>query len=136
MKNSLKTILVAGIAVLIVSLGLLYSFGYLLPSLMEEYYEPVFRSNSFSTDWLFYIHPFVLSSAIYWFWERSQASFEGSSLTKAMKVAFMYGLVALLPVLWLTFSAVNISAMMVITWVGFGIIQAFAAAIIFARRSA
>lgn len=59
--------------------------------------------------------PFVLSIALSWFWERSKALFEGSGLTRAAKVAFMYGLVALLPVLWLTFSAINISAMMVIT---------------------
>ncbi len=135
MKNSFTTILLAGATVLVVSLGLLYSFVYILPDLMEEYYEPVFRSNSFSTDWLFYFHPFVLSIALFWFWERSKAQFEGSALTRAAKVSFMYGVVALLPVLWLTFSAVNISALMVISWVGYGIVQAFVACLIFAKRS-
>ncbi|MEY4931420.1 MAG: hypothetical protein RI909_2144, partial [Bacteroidota bacterium] len=57
MKNVLSPILIAGMLVLLVSLALLYSIIYFLPNVMEEYYNPVFRSSSFSTDWLFYGHP-------------------------------------------------------------------------------
>jgi len=57
MKKSLSPILLAGALVLVVSLALLYSVIYLMPSVMDEYYNPVFRSTSFGTDWLFYVHP-------------------------------------------------------------------------------
>jgi hypothetical protein len=56
MKNFV-TILLAGATVLIVSVGLLYGLISFFPVLIEEYYSPVFRSNSFNTDWLFYLHP-------------------------------------------------------------------------------
>jgi hypothetical protein len=41
-------------------------------------------------------------------------------------------MVAMLPVLWLTFSAIDISAIMVLSWLGYGILQAFVAGLIFA----
>jgi len=134
MKN-LITILLAGVLVLIVSVGLLYGFIYFFPALMEEYYNPVFRSSSFSTDLLFYVHPFILSAAMFWFWEISKEIFSGSPIPKAYKVAVSYGLVAIIPVLSLTFSAINISALMVFTWVAYGVIQSFVACMVFANRN-
>lgn len=134
MKN-LITILLAGVLVLIASIGLLYGFIYLFPTLMEEYYNPVFRSNSFQTDLLFYVHPFILSAAMFWFWEISKEIFSGSLIPKAYKVAVSYGLVAIIPVLSLTFSAINISALMVFTWVAYGVIQSFVACLVFANRN-
>jgi hypothetical protein len=50
-----------------------------------------------------------------------------------LEVALAYGIVALLPVLWLTFSAIDISWQMVMTWLLYGILQAFIAGIIFAK---
>lgn len=134
MKN-LITILLAGVLVLIASVGLLYGFIYLFPALMEEYYNPVFRSNSFQTDLLFYVHPFILSAAMFWFWEISKEIFSGSMMARAYKVAVSYGLVAIIPVLSLTFSAINISALMVFTWVAYGVIQSFVACLVFANRN-
>jgi hypothetical protein len=134
MKN-LITILLAGLLVLIASVGLLYGFIYFFPALMEEYYNPVFRSNSFQTDLLFYVHPFILSAAMFWFWEISKEIFSGSPIPKAYKVAVSYGLVAIIPVLSLTFSAINISALMVFTWVAYGVIQSFVACMVFANRN-
>jgi len=134
MKN-LITILLAGILVLIISVGLLYSFIAFFPALMEEYYNPVFRSSSFSTDLLFYVHPFVVSAALYWFWEISKEIFTGSAFMRAYKVGFSYGLVAIVPVLWLTFSAINVSPLMVFTWVAYGVIQSFVACLVFAYRN-
>jgi hypothetical protein len=134
MKN-ITSILIAGALVLIISIGLLYGFIASFPALMEEYYNPVFRSSSFSTDLLFYVHPFILSAAMYWFWEISKEIFTGSTFMRAYKVAFSYGLVAIVPVLWLTFSAINVSPLMVFTWVAYGVIQAFVACLVFAKRN-
>jgi hypothetical protein len=115
MKNFV-TILLAGATVLIVSVGLLYGLISFFPVLIEEYYSPVFRSNSFNTDWLFYLHPFVLSAAILWFWNRSKELITETGVVKALKVSLTYGLVAMAPVLLLTFSAIDISVFMVVTW--------------------
>jgi hypothetical protein len=100
MKKDILPILLAGIAVLTTSLVLLYSAIFMFPRFMEEYYNDVFRSSSFETDWLFYAHPFVLSGALKWFWERYKELFKGPVLMRALEVGLVYGVVAMLPVLW------------------------------------
>ncbi len=133
--NKITSILLAGTVILITSLALLYGFISFYPALMEEYYNPVFRSNSFETDWLFYLHPFVLSGALFLFWEISKQYFEGSPGARAIKGSFTYGLIAMAPVLLLTFSAINVSALMVFTWIAYGIVQTFVALLVFAYRN-
>ncbi len=133
MKKAITPILIAGLAVLAVSMILLYAVIYMMPGVMEEYYNDVFRSSSFQTDWMFYAHPFVLSISLYWFWDRFKEKLGGSWIVRAVEIALVYCVVAMLPVLWLTFSAINVSFMMVISWLGFGAIQAFIAGLIFAK---
>jgi hypothetical protein len=136
MKKGIFQILLAGTAVLVASLALLYSGILLFPKIMEEYYNDVFRSSSFETDWLFYAHPFILSAALKWFWERYKDLFKGSILLRGLEAGLVYGIVAMIPVFWLTFSAINISMIMVLTWLVYGIVQASIAGIVFAKLSA
>jgi len=135
MKKAASPILIAGFLVLLVSIALLYAIIYVLPNVMEEYYNPVFRSSSFTTDWLFYGHPFVLSLSLYWFWDRFKTFFSGSFVWRAFEIALAYGIIAMLPVLWLTFSAIDISFIMVGTWLVYGILQAFVAGLVFAKMN-
>ncbi|MCU0397349.1 MAG: hypothetical protein MUC73_04510 [Cyclobacteriaceae bacterium] len=135
MNKNIISVLIAGLLVLLVSLGILYIGIFAFPSLMEEYYNSVFRSSSFDTDWLFYAHPFVLSAALKWFWDRSRDSFKGSLISKAARVSLAYGLVAMLPVLWLTFSAIDVSFIMVITWLTYGYVQSLIATVVFAKMN-
>lgn len=135
MKKAIISILIAGLAVLAVSMILLYVVIYFMPGVMEEYYNDVFRSSSFQTDWMFYVHPFVLSISLYWFWDRFKEKLSGSWVLKALEISLVYCIVAMLPVLWLTFSAINISIIMVITWLGFGAFQAFIAGLVFVKQN-
>lgn len=132
MKKVLIAGFTAGIAVLLVSLGLLYASIFLFPDLVEEYFSPVFRESSRQTDWLFYVHPFILSFSLKWFWERYKQLFKGIPFVRALELAFVYGIVAMVPVLWLTFSAIDVSLTVTFTWLIYGIIQAFVAGFIFA----
>lgn len=133
MRKALLPVFMAGTLVLLVSLALLYGFIFFFPNIMEEYYSPVFRSTSFETDILFYIHPYILSISIYWFWDRIKEVFPGNAALRAVKVSIAYTIIATVPVLWLTFSAINVSFLMVLTWIGYGAIQAFAAGLVLAR---
>jgi hypothetical protein len=135
MKKSFTPILLAGVLVLLVSLVLLYSVIYLMPGVMDEYYNPVFRSSSFETDWLFYVHPFILSISLFWFWDRFKSFFQGSLIWRAFEIALAYGIIAMVPVLWLTFSAIDISFIMAGTWLIYGIFQAFVAGLVFAKMN-
>lgn len=133
MKKTVIASLAAGVVLLLVSMALLYFLVAVFPNVAEEYFSPVFRWSDAGKDWMFYAHPFVLSFALKWFWERYKSLFTGNALFRAFEVALVYGIVALLPVLWLTFSAIDISWQMVGSWLLYGILQAFIAGIIFAK---
>jgi hypothetical protein len=132
MKKAITATLASGVVLLLLSLALLYFVINVFPSQAEEYFSPVFRWSSAGTDWMFYAHPFVLSISLKWFWERYKDILPGGTFLKALEMAFVYGMVAMLPVLWLTFSAIDISPLMVLSWLGYGILQAFVAGLIFA----
>jgi hypothetical protein len=124
--------LIAGIVMLLLGLAMLYAGIYFFPRIADEYFSPVFRRAG-ETDWTFYVHPFILAFALKWFWERYKGIFKGGVLLRAVEVALVYGIVALLPILWLTFSAIDVSVKMVVTWFIYGIVQSFAAGIVFAK---
>jgi hypothetical protein len=132
MKKVIFSVIISGFALLMLSGAMFYASLYLLPAVTQEYLSAVFRTSG-RTDWLYYAHPFVLSIALKWFWERYKNIFKGPVMLRALEVALVYGVVALLPVLWLTFSAIDVSFSMVLTWLVYGLIQAFVAGIIFAK---
>ena len=105
---------------------------YLFPAVTQEYLSAVFRTSG-KTDWLYYAHPLVLSIALKWFWERYKDIFKGSAILRAVEVAMVYCIVAMVPVLWLTFSAIDVSLPMVLTWLLYGLIQAFVAGLVYAK---
>ena len=132
MKKVIISVLISGIVLLLLSAVMFYMSVYFFPSVTQEYLSPVFRASG-GIDWLYYAHPFVLSIALKWFWERYKGIFRGSYIVRAIEVALVYGIVAMVPVLWLTFGAIDISIQMVISWLVYGLIQAFVAGIIFAK---
>ena len=135
MRTTLLPVLIASISVLLISVAILYLGIFMFPSLMEEYYNATFRSSSFDTDILFYIHPFILCAGLKLFWDKFKGEANQSAFSRAFTVALSYGGVAMLPVLWLTFSAIDISMMMVVTWLVYGVLQAFIATLVFAKMT-
>jgi len=131
MKKALIAGFTAGAVLLILSLAIFFLQFRMFPDLADQYWSEAFRWSDSSTDWMFYAHPFVVSFALKWFWERYKDLFSGSSVLRAFEVALVYGIVAMVPVLWMTFSAMNISGLMVLTWLVYGIFQAFVAGLIF-----
>ncbi|HMF70331.1 MAG TPA: hypothetical protein VK616_02590 [Flavitalea sp.] len=132
MKKVILAVVISGFTLLMLSAVMFYVSVYFFPEITQEYLSTVFRTSG-RTDWLYYAHPFILSVALKWFWERYKGIFVGSYILRAVEVALVYGIVALIPVLWLTFSAIDISFQMVLTWLIYGFIQAFAAGIVFAK---
>ena len=131
MKKVLIAGFTAGIVLLLMSLAIFFLQVKIFPDLADQYWSDTFRWSDSSTDWMFYAHPFVVSFALKWFWERYKDLFTGSTILRAFEVALVYGVVAMVPVLWLTFSAINITFPMVLTWLAYGILQAFVAGLIF-----
>lgn len=132
MKKLLLSVILSTVVLMLLSWGMLFLSIQFFPEVSAEYLSPVFRSAG-SIDWMYFVHPLVLSIALKWFWERYKSIFNGNILLKGFEVALVYSVVAMIPVLWLTFSAIDISMKMVMTWMLYGFMQAFAAGIVFAK---
>jgi hypothetical protein len=132
----MKKVILSGLVVGAV----LFIFGYVLlffaikffPEFFVSYNNPLFNSDG-SRDVLFYLHAFVLSLALAWFWERFKGMFKGNFVLRGLEFGFVYSVVSLIPVMWITFSALDVTVSMVGSWLFYGFIQATIAGVIFAK---
>ena len=132
MKKIVFPGLMAGAILFIICYGSLYMAVKFFPGLFIEYNNPLFNSDG-NRDLLFYLHAFIISLALSWFWERFKSLFHGSFLLRGLEFGLVYAIVALLPVMWITFSALDITVLMVLSWFSYGLMQAIVAGIIFAK---
>ncbi len=132
MKKIIFPGLIAGTILFIICYGSLYMAVRFFPGLFVEYNNPLFNSDG-NRDLLFYLHAFIISLALSWFWERFKSLFQGSFLLRGLEFGLVYAVVALLPVMWITFSALDITVLMVLSWFSYGLMQAIVAGIIFAK---
>ncbi|MDZ4707194.1 MAG: hypothetical protein SH818_02235 [Saprospiraceae bacterium] len=134
MKKIILKGLTAGTVLLIVSYLALYLLVLLFPGIAEQYYDPIFSLEGNKT-WMFFLHPFIISFALAWFWSRFKTLFNGSYWFRGLEVGLVYGLIAILPSMWMIYSALSVSLTMVISWGIYGLMQAVIAGIISARLS-
>lgn len=134
MKKIIKCGLIAGIVLFVVSYGSLALSIQYFPSLYSDYVNPLFNSTDPIRDVLFYCHAFVISIALSWLWERFKPVFKGSFWIRGIEFGLVYTIVSLVPVYWITFSAIqDITVTMVLSWIFFGLVQSAIAGIIFAK---
>jgi len=103
-----------------------------VPAVVEEYYNPIFWPGG-ERALLFFAHPFVLSICLAWFWDRSKSLYTGAWWFRGAEMGLVYGVVATLPSMWITFSAISVSLAMVLTWLLYGFVQSVIAGLVFAR---
>lgn len=132
MKKIFFTGLIAGIVLFIVSYCSLYLAIKFFPSFFADYVNPLFSSDQ-RRDILFYAHAFVIAIALSWFWERFKGLFHGPFLLRGLEFGLVYAVVSLLPVMWITFSAMDVTIPMVLSWFFYGLVQAMIAGVIFAK---
>ncbi len=129
MKKVIIPGLITGVVLFIISYGGLYLSVQFFPSLFTDYNNPLFSSDG-ERDILFYMHAFIISMALSWFWAKFKGIFHGPLIIKALHFGLVYALIALLPVMWITFSAMDITVAMVSSWLFYGFIQAVIAGMI------
>ena len=134
MKKILSSGLVAGILLFIVSYGGLFAVIRFFPSFFVDYNNPLFNSAG-NRDILFYSHAFIFSFSLSWFWERCKGVFKGHPLLRGLEFGLVYAVIALIPVMWITFSSLDITFTMVASWFLYGLCQAVIAGIVFARMN-
>lgn len=124
--------LITGCLLFIVSYSGLFLAVKYLPALFAAYNNPLFNSDG-NRDVLFYMHAFIFSFALAWFWDRFKSVFKGAFILRGIEFGLVYAIVALLPVMWISFSALDVTLIMVVSWFGYGLLQAIIAGIILAR---
>ncbi len=132
MKKILISGLIAGCILFIFSYGGLFLAVRFFPSLFVEYNNPLFNSDG-SRDLLFYLHAFIFSFALSWFWDRFKGLFKGTLVLRGFEFGLVYSVIALLPVMWISFSALDITVAMVLSWFLYGLVQAIIAGLVFAK---
>ncbi|MDB4903266.1 MAG: hypothetical protein JWQ63_2547 [Mucilaginibacter sp.] len=124
--------LIAGGILFVLSYGGLFLAVRFFPALFTEYNNPLFNSDG-KRDILFYLHAFIISFALSWFWDRFKVLFKGASIIRGLEFGFVYSIIALLPVMWISFSALDITVVMVLSWFVYGLVQAIIAGVVFAK---
>lgn len=134
MKKVILPGIIAGFTLLAFSYLALYLLVSFLPGLAEQYYNPVFSLEGDKTV-LYFLHPFILSFALAWFWERFKGQFEGPWILRGLELGLVYGIVATLPAMWITFSSLSLSFPLVASWFVYGIFQAAVVGVIYAKMN-
>ncbi len=132
MKKIILSGLLTGVVLLILSILALYATIWLFPTLAAQYYDPAFDTQA-GRYMIYYIHPFVIALALSWFWDRFKGVLTGGFLTKGIEFGLVYALIAIFPVMWLIYSAINVSLAMVATWWIFGLLQGVIAGLVFEK---
>lgn len=132
MKKIIITGLIGGVILFILSYGGLFLAIKFFPWFFVEYNNPLFNSNG-TRDVLFYLHAFIISFALSWCWDRFKPLFKGNAVVRGLEFGLVYAIVALLPVMWISFSSLDITIIMVLSWFFYGLIQAIIAGLVFAK---
>jgi len=132
MKKILISGSITGVVLVIFSFLALYITIWLLPNLALEYYDSAFRSNGNGAI-LYFAHPIILSLALAWFWERFKGVFTGNFVKRGIEFGLVYLIVAMLPAMWMIYSAMSVTLIIVLTWLTYGFIQAVIAGLICER---
>ena len=112
----------------------LYATIWLFPGVAQQYFDPAFDSQS-GRVMIYFLHPFVVSMALSWFWSRAKGILTGSFLTRGVEFGLIYALVAILPMIWLIYSAMSVSLPMVATWFVLGMLQGVIAGLVFEKTN-
>ena len=132
MKRIIRSGLIAGAVLFVLCYGGLYLGIRIFPALFMDYNNPLFNSDG-NRDVFFYMHAFIISFALSWFWDRFKGLFHGHFILRGLEFGFVYAIVSLLPVMWITFSSLDITFFMVLSWFLYGFFQAVVAGTLFAK---
>jgi hypothetical protein len=134
MNKIISSGLLAGVVLLILSVLGLYVTIWYFPKIAEHYFDPMFDTQS-NRYMIYFLHPFIISFALSWFWQRFKGVLTGSFLTRGVEFGLIYTLIAILPMMWLIYSAINVSLDMVATWLVLGLFQGIISGLVFEKTN-
>ena len=134
MKKVILIGLLAGLAMLIVSMALGLLFNLIFPSLAAEYNNTdLFRPWTDPLMYLMLVEPFIVGIILAWIFSVTKSLFKTE---KAWKKGIYFGLcywLITIPGMVMSYSSFPVSLLMVITWSISILIQAMVGGLIYAR---
>lgn len=130
----LKKGLIAGFLNLLVGLGLNWGVSLVLPGILKEYQNTtIFRPWTDPLMMTYFAYPFILGVALSYLWDLVHKQFKGEPLSKAFEFAKMYFLIATIPGMFISYTSLQLSLVMILLWTATGFLQALIAGLVFAK---
>lgn len=137
MKKIIIPGIVAGVVLLVVSMGISAIFNALFPQINQEYMNPsIFRPWSDPLMTLYFAYPFLLGLVLAIVWDKAKSVVSGKTyVDKGFQFGLLYFIAAGIPGMFITYSSFQVSLLMVINWSIAGFIEAVVAGIILAKMN-
>jgi hypothetical protein len=134
MKKIIVPGLLVGVFFLILSVVIGLIISYLFPNIVMPYFDPAFSMQPDRIAF-YYLHPFVIGLALSWFWTRFKETLKGSYITRGVEFGLIYAAVAIFPMMWLIYSAMSISLVIIAVWFLLALLQAIIAGLVFEKMN-
>ncbi|MBC7382546.1 MAG: hypothetical protein H7296_06055 [Bacteroidia bacterium] len=134
MKKIVASGIVSGFILLILSISGLYLTLWLFPALAVQYFDPAFNVPA-GRIMFYYLHPFIVGMALSFLWSRFKSVLTGGFITRGIEFGLIYTFVAAFPMMWLIYSALNVSLAIVLTWLILATLQGLIAGLIFEKMN-
>lgn len=125
--------LIAGAAMLVVSMILSQLINLAFPALMEQYKASLFRPWDDPIMSLYFAHPFVLGLALAFVWDKVKGLLKGVPIKRATHFALAYFIVATVPGMLISYSSFPLSLSMILSWTLSSLLQAWTAGVVLAK---
>lgn len=133
LKLNYKKGLLAGLAILVVSIGFNWLLGIILPEVAKEYQNTaIFRPWSDPLMVAYFAYPFILGLILAYFWDLTAKQFTGDEVNKAFQFAKIYFIIATIPGMFISYTSFQLSFQIILVWTLVGFLEAFVAGFIFA----
>ena len=133
MKKIIILGLAAGFVNLFASMLVSKIFGVLFPVINAEYQNPaLFRPWTDPLMLLFFVYPFLLGIVLAWFWEKTKNIY-GTDIKGGINFGVAYWIIATIPGMFITYSSMPYSLLIIISWLVGGLVSAILAGIVFVK---
>jgi hypothetical protein len=133
----MKKIILPGLAVGLVnflaSMVVSKLFGVIFPSVSAEYQDPnLFRPWTDPLMLLFFVYPFLLGVILAWFWNKTKSIF-GDDVKGGLRFGLTYWIISTIPGMFVTYTSMPYSLLMIISWLVSGLVTALLAGLILSK---
>lgn len=126
--------ILAGLLILILGILVNWLISLVVPTLSLEFQNTaVFRPWADPLMMAYYLYPFILGVVLAYLWDLLGNKVKETGATKAFNFAKIYFIIATIPGMYISYTSMQISFVMILSWTVTGFLQAFVAGLVFTR---